>query len=48
MTLAFEDVDSKPLEVVRVADVNAEERVEESLGNFGYFVANLCTFWCPF
>ena len=30
MTLAFEDVDSKPLEVVSVADVNAEERVEES------------------
>ena len=39
MTLAVDDVDSKPLEVVVVAEVYAEERVEESLVEryFGLF-----------
>ena len=30
MTLTFEDANSKLLDVVSVADVNAEERVDES------------------
>ena len=32
MTLVFEDVNSKLLNVVSVADVDAEERVDDSLG----------------
>ena len=32
MTLAFEDANSKVLDVVIVADVDAEERVDDSLG----------------
>ena len=31
MTLAFEDVNSKLIDVVSVADVDAEERVDDSL-----------------
>ena len=31
MTLAFEDADSKILDVISVADVDAEERVNDSL-----------------
>ena len=31
MTLAFEDADSKLLDVISVADVDAEERVNDSL-----------------
>ena len=31
MTLAFQDANSKLLDVVRVADVDAEERVDNSL-----------------
>ena len=31
MTLAFEDADSKLLDVVNVADVDAEECVDDSL-----------------
>ena len=31
MTLAFEDVNSKLLDVVSVADVGAEERADDSL-----------------
>ena len=31
MTLAFEDADSKLLDVISVADVEAEERVNDSL-----------------
>ena len=31
MTLAFEDANSKLLDVVNVADVEAEERVDDSL-----------------
>ena len=31
MTLAFEDANSKLLDVVNVADVDAEERVDDSL-----------------
>ena len=31
VTLAFEDADSKLLDVISVADVDAEERVNESL-----------------
>ena len=31
MTLAFEDANSKPFGVVSVADVDAEERVDDSL-----------------
>ena len=31
-TLAFEDANSKLLDVVSVADVDAEERVDDSLG----------------
>ena len=31
MTLAFEDANSKLLDVVTVADVDAEERVDDSL-----------------
>ena len=43
MTLAFEDANSKVLDVVIVADVDAEERVDDSLVEilklrFGYKV----------
>ena len=31
MTLAFEDANSKLLDVVSIADVDAEERVDDSL-----------------
>ena len=31
LTLAFEDANSKPFGVVSVADVDAEERVDDSL-----------------
>ena len=31
MTLAFEDTNSKLLDVVSIADVDAEERVDDSL-----------------
>ena len=31
MTLAFEDANSKLLDVVKVADVDAEEHVDDSL-----------------
>ena len=31
MTLAFEDANSKLLDVISVADVHAEERVDDSL-----------------
>ena len=34
MTLAFEDANSKLLDVVDVADVDAEERVEDSVVEF--------------
>ena len=31
MTLAHEDAKSKPVEVVTIADVNAEKRIDNSL-----------------
>ena len=31
MTLAHEDANSKPVEVVTIADVNAEKRIDDNL-----------------
>ena len=43
MTLVFEDANSKIVEVVTVADVDAEKHVDDCWCRFGHFELNFCS-----